>query len=240
MKWAGSAKCIALVALLMAVGACGSFGAANTADPMATDGGDGADAAAACVLEPCADAGPSCSVHDFAKGCGSEFGFSGNTDMPGVIGTCAGGKAHIAADGTLDIIAELAAQTPGQYDAVRVSARIAVKDWDGGRLLTVQIDRQYVVELRAVLAASGRPRFSLCDASGTCAAQTFDANADQEHTFVLDITRTSVALSVDCAPLATFNATIGLTPRAGLVVDFGHTDAEPIDGTLDDLSVSFR
>jgi hypothetical protein len=116
-----------------------------------------------------------------------------------------------------------------------------VKEWDAGRLLTIQIDRQYVAEIRAVNAASGKPRFSLCDPNGgTCAQQTFDANGDEEHTFVLDITRTSVALSVDCAPLATFQATVGLTPRTGLLVDFGHNDADPIDGTLDDLSVSFR
>ena len=160
--------------------------------------------------------------------------------MAGVVGECTGGKAHVAADGTLDIRAELAVETPGQYDAVRVSARIAVKDWDGGPALTVQLDRTVIAVIRAVKAASGRPRFSLCDAAGTCANQTFDANVDEEHTFALDITSASVTLSVDCVSLASYPANISLATRAGLLVDFGHTDAAPIDGTIDDLSVSYR
>ncbi len=237
MKWALGGAVVALATMAI-FPACGSFGADDKADGGALDGGGG-DGAAACLPDPCADAGPSCTLHDFASGCGDSFTFSGNVGDKGVVGECTGGKAHVAARNTLDSMAELALKTPGQYDAIRVSARIAVTEWDGGRVLTVMLDGVKVGVLQAVQGASGTPRFTLCS-QGACEQEAFNASGAEEHLFVLDITSASVALSVDCVPVATHPAKTVLNPGAPLLVDFGHPDAMPIDGTLDDLAVSYR
>jgi hypothetical protein len=64
--------------------------------------------------------------------------------------------------------------------------------------------------------------------------------AGEAHRFTFDITRTDVALSVDCRSLATRPVATKLAAAADLRMAFGKVDANPIDGTLDDLSVSFR
>jgi len=244
MKWARGGISVALVAIV-ACAACGSFGAAESADAGAgeaglSEAGAGAEAAAACLPDTCADAGPSCSVHDFANGCGNAFGFVGDTKMAGVVGMCtAEGKARVAADDTLDITAELGATTPGLYESIRVSARIGVKVWDGRRALTIELDRVTIAEIDVVMAPSGRPVFNQCSA-GDCAGQGFEANVGEEHLFAFDITSTSVSLSVDCVPFSTRPANIDLAPMVNLLVKFGHTDAQPIDGTIDDVGISFR
>ena len=81
---------------------------------------------------------------------------------------------------------------------------------------------------------------SSCATPATARGQAFEANMNDEHLFVFDITSSSVSLSVDCVPLDTRPAQITLATRANLTVAFGKADASPIDGTIDDLGVSFR
>lgn len=198
--------------------------------------GDAGDAAAAC--SPCGADGASCILHDFEAGCGS-LTFSGNTGMAGVVAECAGGKARIAAKNTLDITAELQDQTPGDYQAIHVAARLAVTTWDGGRALTVELDGVVVAELDVVIAASKKPRFSLCNA-GNCAGMPFEAAVGEEHLFAFDITTSSVTATVDCAPLGTRPQPLTMVPSANLVVKFGKVDANAIAGTIDDVAIAYR
>lgn len=240
MKWASCATCLALVAALCV--ACGSFGSssggdAGSADAAGDSADDSSDAAPACVAETCAGGEPSCSYFDFQGGCPPGLSFAG--DVSGVVGECAGGKLHVAGDNTKDITAELNAKTPGAYTSIHVSARIAVMEWDGKRALVVELEGVVVAELDVVIGAAGRPIFHLCN-EGNCLGTGFEAQTGEEHLFVLDITSTSVSLSVDCQPVSTVSRPIVLAPMTSLLVKFGKTDAAPIDGTIDDLAISYR
>jgi hypothetical protein len=93
-----------------------------------------------------------------------------------------------------------------------------------------------VAEVHAAVGAGGAT-FTVCIA-GSCAAAAGATKLGVESVLTLDITRSAVSLSVDCGPPAMQAATVTFgTPFA---VSFGKTDAESIDGTLDDLVVSFR
>jgi hypothetical protein len=241
MSWARRDTCVALVAVMVACASCGSFGANDgsgaDAGPSVDAATDAGDAAPVCAPEPCGDGGASCTVHDFSAGCGASFAFTGDTSR--VVGVCSGGKAHVMAKDTLDVTAELDDQTPGDYQAIHVAARLAVTTWDGGRALTVELDGVVIAELDVVMAASKKPRFSLCNA-GNCAGAGFEANVGEEHLFAFDITMSSVTATVDCAPLGTRPAQIVMKPMADLLVRFGKTDAAPIDGTIDDIAIAYR
>jgi hypothetical protein len=242
MKWARSASSLTLVAALMCA-ACGSFGADSpAADAGVSRGADAGDAAAACPVETCAPTAAFCLFDDFASGtCRKELTFStGDIGKPGVVGDCKDGRLHVAAAGTLDMIAELTYEAPDIYDSVRLSASLAVVDWDLAQVLRLSLDGALVAELDFAKTASG-DSFTLCGAAGAdCAAQAFVAPAGEAHRFTFDITRTTVALSVDCKPIASRTVTSTLAPRATFSMAFGKVDADPIDGTIDDLSVSFR
>jgi hypothetical protein len=243
MSWARRGTCVALVAIMVACASCGSFGANDGASPDAGPSVDAAvdasDAAPACAPEPCGDGGASCTVHDFSSGCGPSFAFTGDTSDSDVVGACGAGKARVAAKNTLDVTAELDDQTPGDYQAIHVAARLAVTTWDGGRALTVELDGVVIAELDVVMAASRKPRFNLCNA-GNCAGAGFEANVGEEHLFAFDITTSSVTATVDCTPLGMRPAQIVMKPMANLLVKFGKTDAAPIDGTIDDIAIAYR
>jgi hypothetical protein len=245
MKWACSGTSVALVAILTC-GACGSFGAesagtdagADAAD--AADAGDAGDAALSCLPETCAGAGPSCFFDDFEAGCRSEIQFSGDDGMPTVVGGCAGGRLRVAARNTLDMTAQLSLTAPDTYDSIRVSVGLAVAEWQMGPVLRIGVGGTLLASLDVAKVKSGNPAFSLCGEGGAgCIAPAFEMKAGEVHRFTFDITRTAVTMSVDCKLLATRTVAVTLAARADVGMAFGKVDANPIDGTLDDLSVSF-
>jgi hypothetical protein len=225
----------------LALVACTSFGEApatnEPADASADSSTDGSADAGGCTVDRCLASEPSCRSFDFEAGCG-DVTFEG--DSTGTTRECAAGKLHIAARGTLDVTGKLETTTPGIYDAANVSVRIAVKDWDGGRVLAVALGGTRVIELRAVLAASGNPRFSLCSPDASCAEATFETKGGEEHVFAIAISKSAVSLAVDCRAVATVPTSAALGAKVALTLTFGKTDAEPIDGTFDDVVFSFR
>jgi hypothetical protein len=233
-------------ASMLAIIACTSF----TASPSPTSGdggsvaeggtsGDGsADGnASSCAAPSCAGAGPSCSSSTFDTDCGT-WTFHG--DASGVTKECTSGKLRIAADGTLDVTAELALTTPGELTGVAISGRIAVAAWDGGALFGVSLGGAVVAVVNAVMAASGNIRLRVCDGAALCAPDFVEIDVGTEHVFALDVTSAGVAFTVDCRPVVTRTASISLATNAPLLLDFGKVDANPISGTLDDVVVAYR
>ena len=217
----------------------GAGGGDGGADGAAADAGD---AASACAAETCVGEGPSCFFADFGS-CTPDIFNSGDWGATGVIGECKGGKLHVAATDTHDMTAVLSHDTPDTYDKIRISTSLAVGQWEEGPVLRVGVDGVLVAELDTVTVKSGRPSFTLCgevgDGGVACATPAFEPNRGELHRFTFVITRTSVSLSVDCVPLATRMVHVVLGPHVSVAIGFGKVDASPIDGTLDDLSVSF-
>jgi hypothetical protein len=214
---------LATVLAALAAAACSRF---------ETAGADG------CIAPTCEGAGPSCRSYDFAgPTCPLDWEFSGNTDLPGVVGDCQSGKLHLAAIDTLDVIATLGLGTPDVEYSMLVSARVAVRDWDGGSVLRLDVAGSSPFALSAEMPPSGNPRFLLCDTGG-CPA-TFDSTPGAEHLFQFDVTPTGTTATVDCQAFGTTPA-VPLATTAFVTLAFGKVDASPIDGTLDDVVVSFR
>jgi hypothetical protein len=225
----------ALIAMTASL-SCGAFGADSSGADGGAFGAD-ADSAAACSSASCADAGDTCVVRDF-QSCGSEVDFQGDITNATVMKECKDGKLHLAAKYTLDIFAELTFTTPDKYEAVHVAALLAVVDWNAGRVLRVSVGGTVVGEIQTTTDAMGRT-FSFCS-NGDCGTELFRTKAGEAHQLELDITRTSVALRVDCKPFATRATMVDLGMKTTVSVSFGRLDANPIDGTLDDLRVSYE
>jgi hypothetical protein len=235
----GSASMLAIIACTSFTAAPSSgSGDAGSAAEGGTSGDGSADGSAlSCAAPSCAGAGPSCSSSTFDTDCG-KWTFHG--DPSGVTKECTSGKLRVAAEGTLDVTAELALTTPGELTAVAVSGRIAVAAWDGGPLLGVRLDGVVVAIVNAVTAASGNIRLRLCDEAALCASDFVEIDVGTEHVFALDVTSAGVAFTVDCRPVAIRTARISLATNAPLQIEFGKVDANPISGTLDDVVVAYR
>jgi hypothetical protein len=238
MSWVSRATCVAALGAIVASIACGSFGKESPGGS-AADAGVASEAGATCASETCADAGPSCFFDDFGGACPAVTFSSGDKGKPGVVGECSGGKLRVAADGTLDMTAHVSHDTPDLYDSIRVSMLLAVAAWDLGPVLSLTLDGAQVAELDFAQTKLG-PSFTLCAVSATdCAAESFAAKDGEVHRFTFDIKSGSVALSVDCKPIATRPLDVKLGPRATVAMVFGKNDANAIDATLDELGISF-
>ena len=251
MSRASACFSVALVgfAAFAASTACTSFRADS-----AVDGGPSAetgpvmDAAAAetgpsaCPVESCEDAGPSCRSERFDAGCPtSNFAFTG--DQPGVagiVGECTAGRLHVVAANGMGVAAVFEGTTPTALRAIHVSARIAATAWDPGPVFTVSVDAVTVAEIRAEGSPTGNPVFRFCAANGVCGSTSFTSAVGVEHVFTLDITSSAALVGIDCLPFATVASPIQIAPDKSLLLSFGKTNAIGIDGTLDDLLVSFR
>ena len=190
-----------------------------------------------CSSASCADAGPSCRSYDFAgPACPADWAFAGD-GPPAVVGDCMTGKLHVVAADTLDVVSSLTVPGPAGPYAVFVSARIAVQNWDSGDVLQLDVGPETPFELRAKIAPPGNPTFELCTSVG-CSA-SFDSAIGAEHLFQFDVTSSGTTATVDCQPFgATPAVVLGLSQPITLL--FGKADANPIDGTLDDVIISFR
>jgi hypothetical protein len=238
----------ALVAAL-AGASCAPFSAATPgADGGAEGGGPGngdaaaaTDATTACVAPTCADAGPSCRSYDFASStCPSAWTFGGDPNGPSAVHECVNGKLHIAAKNTLDVTATLDRSTPQVPYSVRVSAKLAVANWDGGEVLTLQIGPDATFILSAKILASGFVSLILCPGAGAnnrpCA--TFQTAKSEEHLVTFNVTSSGTTATIDCNDWTTLPAT-ALPTGDQLSLAFGKVDGNPIDGTLDDVTVAF-
>lgn len=243
----------ALSALVVAASACSNYDSdpARVADagsdqaaphdggvPSTDAGGtDGAtsDGGPACAAETCVDR-LGCVFDDFSAGC-SKWSFYG--DLATTTHECVAGKLRIAAQNTDDILAVATHPTPTQPYRVRVAARVTIADWDGGQLLAVTVGGSRVAELRADRLGPGTARVSLCDNSG-CATAAPPFAMGTEHLLALDLSSGGVTAFFDCAELATMLPLAPLQTESTLTVAFGRIDAQPIDGTIDDVLVWFK
>lgn len=235
---------VVVVAVVVGVtSACASFGAAGE-DPSAADAGGDAPGpdGGACAAPTCAEAGVSCRAFDFAgPDCPADCDFGGDLANPSVIHECTTGKLHIAADGTLDIVATLpASQTPSVAYRVRVGARVGIKLWDGASLLRLFVADKAAFVLEATRQPSGAYALTLCDGAGTnCQPRPPTVAPDEEHLVVVDVTPSGITASLDCAPFATLPA-VALPLKSTLDLVFGRPGAEPaFDGTLDDVTLAY-
>ena len=242
--------------LMMMLAACTPFAGATTeldggANANGTDAGSAsgeagvapdaaslAGAAPTCSGETCGNRS-SCSSFDFEGACPEDWTLSGDSS-PNVTRECKDGKLHIAADGTLDVTASLDIDVPSGASKSRVSVLAAAKRWDGRSFLHLRVGDEKLFEIRAEQLGSDTIRYRLCEDASCTTGVTFEAAAGQERRLTFDVTETVITLSVDCEsyPPRPRPETDSESNKATLV--FGHTDAEPIDGTIDDVLIDFE
>lgn len=236
----------ALLALVVGgAGACATFqdapggddGGTMGAEASAPDGEGGLDATAPCV-ETCSGKGPSCTSLSFppGDGCPPSLFFSGDTK---VTRECIDGRLHLAASGTLDVVAAYAVDVPLVEYATRVGARVAVKSWTPGPLLRIDVSGVPIAEIDAEVSPAGRVRFVACAGAASGCGPVLELAKGEERLFVVDASKSEIAVFAGCERWTTLPGKS--LPKSGkLTVRFGRTDGDPIDGTLDDLVVSFR
>lgn len=221
--------------------ACASF--TDAAGPTATDGGTG-DSSSTDGAVSDADADPGCAAESCAgrQQCES---WSFDTCNPWKLtgdgtATCKNGKLLIQAEGTLDAQAVLTVPTPSSSYSLRVAGRIVVNDWDGGRLLAIGFGETLLGALNAERTALGNKiELELCRGPADCFDNKLVVDAGSEHLFVLEISNAQTKLTVDCVPFATLSGS-ALKTSDSLAIVFGKVDGAPIDGTLDDVLVSYE
>jgi hypothetical protein len=217
-------------AVLVVLSACSPFAASDGSDGGAGGGGS-------CPAPTCEGAGPSCKSYDFAgPDCPADWELNGNFEL-GASASCKSGSLHVFADGTLDVFAGLRVTTPNAPYGARVSARVAVETWDRGTMLELSISGNTAVELRATTKPSGDPELVLCDKSGRC-GPALESKQSKWHLLVVELRDTGVTATVDCAPFGSFSA-VPLPLVEGLSLVLGKSAEPTIEGSLDDVTVSF-
>jgi hypothetical protein len=190
-----------------------------------------------CAPPTCEGQPGTCFAQAFAGPvCPSDWHFSGDP-LTDVLAECTDGKLHIVASGTLDLTASYSLPTPMEAYSIRIAARMAVTLWDYGTLLTVAIGGVPAFFINASANQTSPVTFSLCSTPNDCSA-TFEAVRGEEHLFQFEITDTGTAVTIDCAPWG-HTPSVELVRDSSMSVDFGHWQADPIDGTLDDVVVAF-
>lgn len=220
------------VIILGAIAGCSTFSSAETPG---SDGGAADAAAADCPAPTCADKGTTCREEHFESGCGA---IQLEGDPSGTTRECTGGKLHIRAENTLDVFASLTVSTPRVAYSAQASVRMNIVEWDQGDVLAVLVDGKGA-RIRATPDPKGNVKLSLCAANRTgCADLPIASTLGTEHLYTFDLTPAGISLAVDCKPVATLPA-VPLPTGSSVRVAFGEVDADPIDGTLDDVVVSF-
>jgi hypothetical protein len=256
-RWSGGLVALPL-ALAMIVGACSSFGTGSV--PQSNEGGvtdaapsdaseltdasfsEAGDAAALCNVGVC---GAGCVKYSFTAQC-PPTGWTFTGDAP--VKECRDNRIHLLAQGTQDATAELLVQTPGTLRGARIEFRLAIKQWavlNGGRARVIAAGAQSGtgVAITAIENALRDYDIQLCRIDNNGLRQncvdltTISANA--EHVMSFDWSETGFTAIVDCSAQAIQpTAPIGGDQDFGLI--FGLNDASPIDGTIGDVTVSFR
>lgn len=216
--------------------ACGRF---SDAPESATDGGidaatdssSAADADAGCPAESCVGR-EQCESWNFddCKG----WATSGDATA-----TCKNGKLLIVAEGTLDAQAILTLPTPPSVYTLRVAGRIVVNRWDGGRALAFVVAQTAIGVVNARSTTLGNKiELELCDGNA-CLGRKLVVDPGSEHQFLLEVSSAQTKLTVDCVPFATLGGS-ALPTNSTFSLAFGRVDGNPIDGTLDDVVVSYE
>lgn len=234
--YAGTA-CAKFEAETLPVGDAGSDAQAPDAAIVIDASADAADAG--CSYPSCAGA-VTCVSEQFQSGCGA-FALNGDSDAM-VTKTCTGGKVTLKADGTYDARAEATYVLPtAPYTSVRVGTRVVINDWDGEALLAYAIGVNELATIKAEYNDSFKQlTLRLCRAGACDDSNRYIGPLDkQPRAIVIIATKDDVKLEVDCKPAGSLKG-IELATKVPLGVRFGHNDANPIDGTLDDVLVDVR
>jgi hypothetical protein len=231
------------VAVVVLIGvlliACASFTDAPASsaidggiDGDTTDASSGDGTGAGCAAESCAGR-QQCESWSFDT-C-DQWTMSGDGTA-----TCKNGKLLIQASGTLDAQSVLTLPTPSSSYKLRVAGRIVVNDWDGGRLIALGFAETPIGFINAKKTALGNKiELEFCHSASDCFNRKLVVDAGSEHLFLFEISDAQTKLTVDCVPLATLSGS-ALETDDSLSIVFGKNDGEPIDGTLDDVVVSYE
>lgn len=210
---------------------------AQVADAATTPDASDAASDAGCPYPSCGAA--TCVFEQFQTSCG-QWAPLGDTD-PSVVKECRNGKLILKAKNTLDARAQATYALPAAYSSLRVGARVLVNDWDGASLLTYAIGVKELATVEADYNSSfDQLTLRLCrDTACDDAGKWVGTGAKREHAIVVTATSSEVRLEVDCTPAGKL-APIELATKVAFGAQFGHNDASPIDGTLDDFILDVR
>lgn len=243
--------------LAIVIAACTPFASSSSEPNGSGDGGDDAGAvsldasgivdadaaplvdAAVCSPERC-NGRRNCRSYDFeAENCPTDWEQAGDLEN-NVLMDCVTGKLRVAAGGTLDITASLPLQPLPESTRGRISMLVAADNWDGGPFVRLFHGDTPIVELWARMHAD-KVVYRWCADEECTQGETFEAARREERlvTIELSLVPPTISLSVDCTRLGSRQATMELLSTDTKLV-FGHNDASPIDGTLDDVVVSFE
>ncbi len=221
--------------IILAVGAC-ALGCTPFKGTDATDDGGAGDAAVGmCAAQQCP---PSCHFDDFSAGhCPGDWKQSGNIGMAGVVWDCTTGKLHLVADNTLDVFADLDVDVPNQTQVIHISATITITSWSPKKpVLTITLGSS-TATLFGEMNVKGNPQLVTCTDNVQC-TPTVATTRGAPHRFTFDLSSSGVVATVDCADATTLGGfQLG---SSNLHLRFGAADGTPIDGTLDDVQVSFE
>ena len=235
---------IALIAIVVV--ACGSFGdgsgggggdGGTPIDGAATDGAANGDAAnegdiPGCPAESCVGR-TECKFYDFETGCGDwTAGGDGSVVCNGAL--------RVSATSTKDAEASVTLLTPSEPYSLRLAGRITLTRWDGGRVLVFGFQETPI----GILIASETPltnkiEVRFCRSVSDCAPQKLTWDPGSKHQLLVEMSAAEIKLSVDCVAFVTLP---GAAPplKMPLGIIFGKTDGDPIEGTLDDVVVSYE
>ncbi len=240
-----------LIVLALAPGfvACASFkgtDAVGGTDDGRMDAkpGSGGEGGACITPTSCPPDTPSCKYYDFSSAtCPQDWKPGGDVGMSGVVYECGAGNLHVAAKGTLDVDGDLSVPIPSaDTKTIFVSANLTIKTWIASSIATKLPILQLSNGVSRVIVygdmnVDANVRFTTCPMVGDCSS-TFVSVPDKTHLFQFELTATGVSIAVDCAHAFSLPAFPVDSAQAFHVV-FGTVDGEPIDGTIDDVRVSF-
>ena len=200
--------------------------------------------AGTCPRETCdADAGVACWFADFAAPtCPTVDWDYFSEPSVGSSLECGDGALHVIARNTADVEATFGVKTPRVPYGVRIALTLVLNEWDGGRVLAADIGANPAFVLLAGTGLGRRFALQLCPTLSADSGCLDVAGASLEpgtpHVLAVDITSEATRLSVDCgAP--TSLPPIALEQNADLRLSFGKSDGDPIDGSIDDVKVSW-
>ncbi len=223
------------------IAGCASFGTADGSGSAA--GPDGGSGDGGTCVSACPAGASGCTSYDFsAATCPSDWEPKGDIGTATVVYECTGGRLHVAAQNSLDVAATDYLSPPQVAYRLHLSARIAVRTWDGTSVFALQHSDRSLFELRAVIGATTTPAYSLCDATGQCSATFTTKAASEEHVFAFDVSSTGdVVATIDCQSFARLKVSaLPLASDGSLSIVFGSAPATAeVDGTLDDAVVQF-
>lgn len=237
----------AVTLIVAGLGACTTFGSETESKDggVASDGGaveTGADAATCAVL-PCSKGREGlCTSFDFADpGCpGMEI--DGNA--PASAARCDGALRFLVTN--TDDKSVMTRMTPRLKSRSHVSFVASINDWIGlansaERRLVDLASNGTLVTVRASTRTE-KVVLELCEVTNTN-CKTLAPKLERNQRFVVELVvdpNGATRMLVDCVEVGTAKALTGAVVDADFKVTFGATDGQPLDGTIDDLTIWFE